>query len=123
MVAEAMRTRSLTWEGVRMVLPGSCPAAAWSCADPPSFETSPLTPAAFPGSPLYPWTTAIRRPNVSEAIILTRIMTGCRAERGSRRTAEPRPYDRAPAIAALAADPYPPGGFHRGRYHRLRVGP
>jgi mRNA-degrading endonuclease RelE of RelBE toxin-antitoxin system len=29
------------------------------------------------------------------------------------------------AVAALADDPYPPppGGFHRGRYHRLRVGP
>ena len=28
------------------------------------------------------------------------------------------------AIAALADDPYPPppDGFHRGRYHRLRVG-
>jgi mRNA-degrading endonuclease RelE of RelBE toxin-antitoxin system len=28
------------------------------------------------------------------------------------------------AIAALAEDPYPPPpeGFHRGRYHRLRVG-
>jgi len=28
------------------------------------------------------------------------------------------------AIAALAGDPYPgpPTGFHRGRYHRLRVG-
>lgn len=28
------------------------------------------------------------------------------------------------AIAALASDPYPPPpeGFHRGRYHRLRVG-
>lgn len=28
------------------------------------------------------------------------------------------------AIAALADDPYPPppAGFHRGRYHRLRVG-
>ena len=28
------------------------------------------------------------------------------------------------AIAALADDPYPPPpvGFHRGRYHRLRVG-
>ena len=27
------------------------------------------------------------------------------------------------AIAALAADPNPPEAFHRGRYHRLRVGP
>jgi len=27
------------------------------------------------------------------------------------------------AVAALTADPYPPEGFHRGRYHRLRVGP
>jgi hypothetical protein len=26
------------------------------------------------------------------------------------------------AIAALAVDPYPPEAFHRGRYHRLRVG-
>lgn len=28
------------------------------------------------------------------------------------------------AITALAGDPYPPppAGFHRGRYHRLRVG-
>ena len=27
------------------------------------------------------------------------------------------------AVAALADDPYPAEGFHRGRYHRLRVGP
>jgi mRNA-degrading endonuclease RelE of RelBE toxin-antitoxin system len=29
------------------------------------------------------------------------------------------------AVAALADDAYPPppAGFHRGRYHRLRVGP
>jgi hypothetical protein len=27
------------------------------------------------------------------------------------------------AVAGLAADPYPVGGFHRGDYHRLRVGP
>ena len=27
------------------------------------------------------------------------------------------------AVAALAHDPYPAEGFHRGRYHRLRVGP
>lgn len=26
------------------------------------------------------------------------------------------------AVAALAANPYLPEGFHRGRYHRLRVG-
>jgi mRNA-degrading endonuclease RelE of RelBE toxin-antitoxin system len=26
------------------------------------------------------------------------------------------------AVAALADDPYLPEGFHRGRYHRLRVG-
>lgn len=26
------------------------------------------------------------------------------------------------AVAALALDPAPPEGFHRGRYHRLRVG-
>ena len=26
------------------------------------------------------------------------------------------------AVATLADDPYPPEGFHRGRYHRLRVG-
>ncbi len=26
------------------------------------------------------------------------------------------------AIDALGADPYPPEGFHRGDYHRLRVG-
>jgi mRNA-degrading endonuclease RelE of RelBE toxin-antitoxin system len=26
------------------------------------------------------------------------------------------------AVAALAADPFPPEAFHRGRYHRLRVG-
>ena len=26
------------------------------------------------------------------------------------------------AVAALATDPYPPEGFHRGRHHRLRVG-
>ena len=28
----------------------------------------------------------------------------------------------AVAVAALADDPYPSEGFHRGRYHRLRVG-
>jgi mRNA-degrading endonuclease RelE of RelBE toxin-antitoxin system len=29
------------------------------------------------------------------------------------------------AVTGLADDPYPapPDGFHRGRYHRLRVGP
>jgi mRNA-degrading endonuclease RelE of RelBE toxin-antitoxin system len=27
------------------------------------------------------------------------------------------------AVAALANDPYPAEAFHRGRYHRLRVGP
>ena len=26
------------------------------------------------------------------------------------------------AIAALVLDPYPPDAFHRGDYHRLRVG-
>jgi len=26
------------------------------------------------------------------------------------------------AVGALAGDPYPPEAFHRGRYHRLRVG-
>jgi len=26
------------------------------------------------------------------------------------------------AVADLADDPYPPEAFHRGRYHRLRVG-
>jgi len=26
------------------------------------------------------------------------------------------------AVASLAADPYPPDAFHRGEYHRLRVG-
>jgi hypothetical protein len=26
------------------------------------------------------------------------------------------------AVAALALDPYPADGFHRGEYHRLRVG-
>jgi mRNA-degrading endonuclease RelE of RelBE toxin-antitoxin system len=26
------------------------------------------------------------------------------------------------AVAALAADPYPADAFHRGDYHRLRVG-
>jgi len=26
------------------------------------------------------------------------------------------------AVEALANDPYPAEGFHRGRYHRLRVG-
>jgi len=26
------------------------------------------------------------------------------------------------AVAALALDPYPPEAFHRGDYHRLRVG-
>ena len=25
-------------------------------------------------------------------------------------------------VAALAGDPYPAGAFHRGAYHRLRVG-
>ena len=29
---------------------------------------------------------------------------------------------REVAVAALAAAPYPLEGFHRGRYHRLRVG-
>ncbi|MGH3194765.1 MAG: type II toxin-antitoxin system RelE family toxin [Streptosporangiaceae bacterium] len=27
------------------------------------------------------------------------------------------------ATDALAGDPYPAGAFHRGGYHRLRVGP
>jgi len=27
------------------------------------------------------------------------------------------------AVTALTVDPYPPEAFHRGRYHRLRVGP
>jgi hypothetical protein len=27
------------------------------------------------------------------------------------------------ATAALARDPEPAGGFHRGEYHRVRVGP
>jgi mRNA-degrading endonuclease RelE of RelBE toxin-antitoxin system len=27
------------------------------------------------------------------------------------------------AVASLAEDPLPPEGFHRGEYHRLRVGP
>jgi hypothetical protein len=27
------------------------------------------------------------------------------------------------AVAGLADDPFPAEGFHRGRYHRLRVGP
>lgn len=26
------------------------------------------------------------------------------------------------AVAGLAEDPLPAGGFHRGRYHRLRLG-
>lgn len=26
------------------------------------------------------------------------------------------------AVAVLALDPYPPDGFHRGNYHRLRLG-
>lgn len=26
------------------------------------------------------------------------------------------------AVAGLAVDPYPPEAFHRGGYHRLRVG-
>jgi hypothetical protein len=26
------------------------------------------------------------------------------------------------AVARLAENPYPPEGFHRGEYHRLRVG-
>jgi mRNA-degrading endonuclease RelE of RelBE toxin-antitoxin system len=28
----------------------------------------------------------------------------------------------AAAVGRLADDPYPAEGFHRGRYHRLRVG-
>jgi mRNA-degrading endonuclease RelE of RelBE toxin-antitoxin system len=27
------------------------------------------------------------------------------------------------AVARLAGDPYPADAFHRGEYHRLRVGP
>jgi mRNA-degrading endonuclease RelE of RelBE toxin-antitoxin system len=27
------------------------------------------------------------------------------------------------AVAELAGNPYPPEAFHRGDYHRLRVGP
>jgi hypothetical protein len=27
------------------------------------------------------------------------------------------------AVARLAADPFPADAFHRGEYHRLRVGP
>jgi mRNA-degrading endonuclease RelE of RelBE toxin-antitoxin system len=27
------------------------------------------------------------------------------------------------AVAALTDDPFPAGAFHRGEYHRLRVGP
>jgi len=27
------------------------------------------------------------------------------------------------AVAGLAADPYPAEGFHRGDYHRPRIGP
>lgn len=30
--------------------------------------------------------------------------------------------DIGAAVTNLAADPYPPEGFHRGEYHRLRVG-
>ncbi len=26
------------------------------------------------------------------------------------------------AVAGLADDPYPPEAFHRGEYHRLRIG-
>ena len=26
------------------------------------------------------------------------------------------------AVSSLTDDPYPPQAFHRGRYHRLRVG-
>lgn len=29
----------------------------------------------------------------------------------------------ATAVASLTTDPYPAGAFHRGEYHRLRVGP
>ena len=29
----------------------------------------------------------------------------------------------AAAVAGLMDDPFPAEGFHRGRYHRLRVGP
>jgi mRNA-degrading endonuclease RelE of RelBE toxin-antitoxin system len=30
--------------------------------------------------------------------------------------------DIGAAVAALASDPQPPDAFHRGEYHRLRVG-
>jgi ParE toxin of type II toxin-antitoxin system, parDE len=31
--------------------------------------------------------------------------------------------DIGTAVAALTLDPLPPDAFHRGEYHRLRVGP
>jgi mRNA-degrading endonuclease RelE of RelBE toxin-antitoxin system len=47
------------------------------------------------------------------------------AVRSARRYAEDQDGMQAigTAVAQLADDPYPVGAFHRGEYHRLRVGP
>jgi len=47
------------------------------------------------------------------------------AVRSARRYAEDQDGMQAigSAVARLADDPYPADAFHRGEYHRLRVGP
>jgi mRNA-degrading endonuclease RelE of RelBE toxin-antitoxin system len=47
------------------------------------------------------------------------------AIRSARRYAEDQAGMQAigQAVARLAGDPYPADAFHRGEYHRLRVGP
>jgi mRNA-degrading endonuclease RelE of RelBE toxin-antitoxin system len=47
------------------------------------------------------------------------------AIRSARRYAEDQAWMQAigAAVAQLADDPYPADAFHRGEYHRLRVGP
>ncbi|HTZ22390.1 MAG TPA: type II toxin-antitoxin system RelE/ParE family toxin [Streptosporangiaceae bacterium] len=47
------------------------------------------------------------------------------AIRSARRHAEDQDGMQAigTAVAHLADDPYPADAFHRGEYHRLRVGP
>jgi mRNA-degrading endonuclease RelE of RelBE toxin-antitoxin system len=47
------------------------------------------------------------------------------AIRSARRYAEDQAWMQAigAAVARLADDPYPADAFHRGEYHRLRVGP
>ena len=46
------------------------------------------------------------------------------ARASARRYMEDQPGMRSigSAVAALATDPYPADAFHRGDYHRLRVG-